>query len=324
MPKFGQICQKKRMDILSIARRVFEIEAQALHQLNEQLSPDFEKAVQIILACSGKVVICGMGKSGLIGQKIAATLASTGTPSFFMHPAEAFHGDLGMITKNDVVVGLSNSGETEEIIRLIPTFKNFGNPFIVLCGNPQSTMVKNADCFLDVSVRQEACPLQLAPTASTTATLAMGDALAVALMEVRGFQPENFAVFHPGGSLGKKLLAKVKDAMFTQNLPIVLPTISVKELILEMTKKRLGLALVSQNDHLVGIVTDGDLRRAWQNFDDLKDKTAADLMSSSPKTLHPEDSWLVAENFFLEHKIVSAPVLEHQKIVGVLQVYQIK
>lgn len=312
-------------DILASAKRVFDIEAEELHRLSDLLTDDFAGAVRAILDCRGKVIVCGMGKSGHIGRKIAATLASTGTPSFFMHPAEAFHGDLGMITPDDIFVGISNSGETEEVIRLIPAVKRSGNKFIAICGRTDSTLARNADFFLNVHVTREACPLELAPTSSTTSTLAMGDALAVALMEARDFRPENFALFHPGGSLGRKLLTRVKDVMRTENLPVVSPDASFQDLILAMTDGKLGLAMVVEQGQLKGIVTDGDLRRAWQRYQDLSGKTIADLMTPSPRTIPSGTMLADAEQLLLQYKITSLIVQDDPQgpPVGVLQLYAI-
>ncbi len=312
--------------ISTIAERVFRIEAESIKNLSQYLTADFDQAVEAILACRGRVVVCGMGKSGHIGKKIAATLASTGTPSFFMHPAEAFHGDLGMITHADIFMGLSNSGETEEIIRLIPTIKKLKCLFIAICGKKDTTMVRNADFFLHTFVAEEACPLQLAPTSSTTAALAMGDALAVALMEMRNFQPEDFAVFHPGGSLGKKLLSKAKDLMRTENLPLVEENADLKNLILTMTEGKLGLALIQKNGKLVGVVTDGDLRRAWtRNIDqDLEKLKISEIMTFSPKCVSPEMPIAEAEKMMMQMKITSLIVADQEKIHGVLQLYHIQ
>ncbi|MFT6964184.1 MAG: arabinose-5-phosphate isomerase [Flammeovirgaceae bacterium] len=309
--------------ILQKAKEVFEIEAQAVSELSNKLTEDFPKAVQAILECEGRLVICGMGKSGLIARKIVATMASTGTPSFFLHPGEAFHGDLGMVTKHDIFLGISNSGETEEIIKLIPAIKRNGNLFIAMSGKANSTLAKNSDFFLDISVHKEACSLQLAPTSSTTATLAMGDALSVCLMDERNFQPQDFALFHPGGSLGRKLLTKVKDKMQKENLPFVSPTDSFKNVILEMTKGKLGLAMVVSEEKLVGIITDGDLRRAWGKFSNMDGKTAQDLMTPNPRTISSETMLVEAEELLHKHKITSLVVEENDKAVGVLQLYSI-
>ncbi len=315
------VSSHSKEQITDIARRVFRTEAQAVAALSEQLTDDFYHVVQLIVRCTGRVVVCGMGKSGLVGKKIAATLASTGTPSFFMHPAEAFHGDLGMITPADVFLGISNSGETEELIRLIPALKRNENAFVALCGKKRSTLVDNADLWLNVGVAEEACPLRLAPTSSTTATLAMGDALAVALMEVRGFEPQDFALFHPGGSLGRKLLTKVRDVMRTEALPCVTEEVSFRELVLAMTRGKLGLAIVVRHGAVVGVITDGDLRRAWEKFAELTEKTAAELMTANPKTIAPTAKLTEAEELLMQHRIASLIVAEDGKPVGVIQLY---
>ncbi|MEH0158567.1 KpsF/GutQ family sugar-phosphate isomerase [Limibacter armeniacum] len=312
--------------ILAAGKRVFKIEAEEIAALSDKLTDDFAGAVQAILDCNnGKVIVCGMGKSGHIGKKIAATLASTGTPSFFMHPAEAFHGDLGMITKDDIFIGISNSGETEELIRLIPAVKRNGNKFISICGRAESTLVRNSDFFLDISVSKEACPLELAPTSSTTATLAMGDALAVALMEERNFKPENFAMFHPGGSLGRKLLTRVKDVMRSESLPFVTPDTTFQDLILKMSEGKLGLAMVVEDEQLIGIITDGDLRRAWQKYQQLFDKKIEDIMTRDPKTVTADMMLAEAEKMLIDNKITSLVVVENgnKKPVGVMQLYAI-
>ncbi|TAE01090.1 MAG: KpsF/GutQ family sugar-phosphate isomerase [Bacteroidetes bacterium] len=313
------------IDILAVARRVFAVESRSVADLSNFLTEEFEKAVLAILHCKGRIVVCGMGKSGLIGKKIVATLASTGTPSFFMHPAEAFHGDLGMITPEDIFIGISNSGETEELIRILPAIQRSKNIFIAISGKKDSTLVKNADFFLNTFVEEEACPLQLAPTSSTTAALAMGDALAVALMELRDFKEENFALFHPGGSLGKKLLTKVQDVMRTEHLPFVSPETSMKELIFKVTEARLGLAIVLKDNKLAGVVTDGDIRRAWNDYDTFLQKTVADLMCGTPKTISPNTSLADAEQILINFRISTLVVVDHeQKVLGTVQVYNIK
>ena len=272
----------KDMNLVELAREVFEIEAEAIRALGDKLNDDFSKSIEAIMASSGRVIVCGMGKSGIIGKKIAATLASTGTPSFFMHPGEAYHGDLGMVTPEDVFIAISNSGATDELVKLLPFLKSNNNFLIAVTGNEESILAREADCFLDISVEQEACPLQLAPTASTTASLAMGDALAVTLMKVRGFQPENFARFHPGGSLGRRLLGKVEDEMISKELPFVKGVDKFLDVIQVMTKGQQGLAIVQCPDHL-GIITDGDIRRGVEKFNDsLFEVSAKDLMSSNP------------------------------------------
>ncbi|WP_321275978.1 KpsF/GutQ family sugar-phosphate isomerase [Thiomicrorhabdus indica] len=304
------------------AKRVFDIEAQALTHLKTLLDDDFNKSIDAILSTRGRVVICGMGKSGLIGKKIMATLASTGTPCFFMHPGEAFHGDLGMVSPEDIFLALSNSGETEEVIKLLPFLKDNNNIVIAMTGRPNSTLAENAHFHLNIAVPQEACPHQLAPTASTTATLAMGDALAVALMEAREFQPQDFARFHPGGSLGRKLLSRVKHEMKTENLPKVSANASAQEVIHTMTEGRLGLCIVNEGE---GIITDGDLRRQMeQDFSGLAAKTAQDLMSHGPKLISPNARLSEAEILMSDNKITSLLVGEMGNIQGVIQIYDLK
>lgn len=308
-------------DFIEIAKEVFEIESEAILELKGQLSEDFNAVVECILKLKGHCVITGMGKSGHIAEKIAATLASTGTPSFFLHPGEALHGDLGMLTKEDAVIAISNSGESEEILRIIPIIKKREIPLIVMSGNPKSTMAKEGKYFLNVAVKKEACPLQLAPTSSTTATLAMGDAIAVALMKARGFKPENFAMFHPGGSLGRKLLTQVKDIMVSKELPIVNLETNFKDLITEMTSKRLGVCLVLDNGRLVGIITDGDLRRAL--MDNKFDSNAAEIMTKQPKTIQSDAMATQAESLMMESKIKKLVVMEGEKVVGIVQLYEV-
>lgn len=304
------------------AQRVFDIEAKALLHLKTLLNEDFDHSVQTILETEGRLVICGMGKSGLIGKKIMATMASTGTPCFFMHPGEAFHGDLGMISPADVFLALSNSGETEEVIKLLPFLKDNGNTIISMTGRPESTLAKNSDFHLNIAVPEEACPHQLAPTASTTATLAMGDALAVALMEARDFQPQDFARFHPGGSLGRKLLSRVKHEMIHQNLPKVSADDSIQQVIHSMTVGRLGLCIVDEGR---GIITDGDLRRHLEaDLSRLQNLTAQDLMSANPKLISPEARLSEAEDIMNSHKITSLLVGEVGNIEGVIQIYDLK
>lgn len=306
----------------TIAKRVFDIEAQALNHLKGLLTDDFDQAIDAILQTRGRVVICGMGKSGLIGKKIMATLASTGTPCFFMHPGEAFHGDLGMISPEDVFLALSNSGETEEVIKLLPFLKDNGNLLIAMTGKPESTLAQNAHYHLNIAVPREACPHQLAPTASTTATLAMGDALAVALMEARDFQPQDFARFHPGGSLGRKLLSRVKHEMISEKLPKVAASATIQEVIHTMTEGRLGICIVDEGK---GVITDGDLRRQMeQDFNGLANKTAADIMSFHPKTINADARLSEAEELMNNSKITSLLVGEIGAIEGVIQIYDLK
>ncbi|EAJ6141441.1 KpsF/GutQ family sugar-phosphate isomerase [Campylobacter lari] len=312
------------MDAIKIAKEVFEIESKTILDLCDNLDENFSKTIDLILSIKGRCVVSGMGKSGHIGAKIAATLASTGTPSFFMHPGEALHGDLGMITSEDVLLAISNSGETEEVLKLIPVIKKRKIPLIVMVGNQNSTLAKQTDIFINIAVKKEACPLQLAPTSSTTATLAMGDAIAVALMRARNFRPDDFALFHPGGSLGRKLLTRVGDLMVSNNLPIVSPESEFNELVDVMTSGKLGLCIVLENKKLVGIITDGDLRRALRANDKPRfDFKAKEIMSESPKTIEANAMASEAEELMLKHKIKEIVVTQAEKIVGIIQLYAI-
>ncbi|EAH7580131.1 KpsF/GutQ family sugar-phosphate isomerase [Campylobacter lari] len=313
-----------QIDAIKIAKEVFEIESKTILDLCDNLDEGFNKAIELILSIKGRCVVSGMGKSGHIGAKIAATLASTGTPSFFMHPGEALHGDLGMLTSEDVLLAISNSGETEEVLKLIPVIKKRKIPLIVLAGNQNSTLAKQADIFINIAVKKEACPLQLAPTSSTTATLAMGDAIAVALMRARKFRPDDFALFHPGGSLGRKLLTRVGDLMVSNNLPIVSPESEFNELVDVMTSGKLGLCIVLENEKLVGIITDGDLRRALRANDKPRfDFKAKEIMSESPKTIESSAMASEAEELMLKYKIKEIVVTQDEKIVGIIQLYAI-
>lgn len=309
--------------LIESAKRTLSTQAQALTNLSNQVTEEFAKAVRLILSSKGRTIICGMGKSGLIGKKIAATLASTGTPSFFLHPGEAFHGDLGMIQPEDTLILISYSGETEELMRLLPSLKSFGNPCIALVGNMTSTLAKHCDCVLDISVDKETCPNNLAPTTSTTMTTAMGDALAVALMECRDFQPQDFARFHPGGSLGRKLLTRVKDLMHKENLPLCSGNTTLKDAISVMTKGRMGVVLIQNEDKLEGIFTDGDLRRAMlKENEGMIHKTMAELMTANPKTINENMMIAQAEELMLQDKITLLVVVDDaQKVSGILEIY---
>lgn len=273
--------------IIAEAKKVIRIEADALSALADSIDSSFEKAVRMIMASKGRVIVTGMGKSGLIGQKIASTMASTGTPSFFLHPAEALHGDLGMIIRGDVVIAISNSGETEEVLRILPIVKRIGAELVSMTGKPLSTLAKAGDVHLNIAIKEEACPLGLAPTASTTATLAMGDALAVALLIEHGFKAEDFALFHPGGALGKKLLLSVDDMMHSGSaVPLVGADLLMKQVIFEITSKGLGCTGVLDVDgSLAGVITDGDLRRALEKGTDFLDRPAGELMIRNPKRI---------------------------------------
>ena len=311
-------------ETLKIAKEVFEIEAEAIRNLSENLDHNFSKAIELILDIKGRCIISGMGKSGHIGAKIAATLASTGTPSFFIHPGEALHGDLGMITNEDVLIAISNSGETEELLKIIPAVKRRQIPLIAMSGNIKSTLAKQAEIFLNIAIKKEACPLQLAPMSSTTATLVMGDAIAAALMKARKFQPDDFALFHPGGSLGRKLLTKVKDLMVSKKLPIVNPETEFNELVNVMTSGKLGLCIVLENDKLVGIITDGDLRRALKaNAKPRFDFKAKEIMSHNPKIIDQEAMATEAEQLMLKHKLKEIVVGKNGRVVGIIQLYAI-
>jgi arabinose-5-phosphate isomerase len=270
------------IDYIAAAKNVLAIESQALKGLIDKIDSNFSLAIDAVLTSKGKAIICGMGKSGIVGKKIAATFASTGTPSFFMHPGEAYHGDLGMVSPDDIFIALSNSGETDEVVKLIPFLKDNGNILISMTGNPKSTLALASDFHLNVGVEKEACPLQLAPTSSTTAALAMGDALAVTLMKARDFKPENFARFHPGGSLGRRLLSRVENEMVTDNLPMISADTSSTEVISTISRSGLGLAIVMVEDK-PHVITDGDLRRAIEKHrDGFFDLTADSMMVSNP------------------------------------------
>jgi arabinose-5-phosphate isomerase len=308
------------MPIINIAKEVIKIEIEGLDFMSSRIDDEFVSAVKAILNTNGRTIICGMGKSGLIGKKIAASFASTGTPSFFMHPGEAFHGDLGMVTPEDVFIAISNSGETDEVLKLLPFLRNNNNFVIAITGNKKSTLAKSAQCHLDVAVPKEACRLQLAPTSSTTATLVMGDALTVALMEERNFQPEHFARFHPGGSLGRRLLSKVRDDMATDALPIVSPQELLIDVIHSITSGKLGLALVIDEDKVVAIITDGDLRRAIeQHGKNVFDLAAKDIAKLNPLTVSL-DLGVQQAYELMDEKGVGALIVQDQgKFVGVFK-----
>jgi arabinose-5-phosphate isomerase len=318
--------QSVQLSFVDLGKQVIQEELHAIASLSNRLNSQFENACKLILKTQGRVVIIGMGKSGHIAKKIAATFASTGTPAFFVHPGEANHGDLGMITSKDTVIAISNSGETSEILHLLPLFTRLGIPLIALCGNQQSTLAKYANINLDVSVEKEACPLGLAPTSSTTATLVMGDALAVALLKVRGFDADDFALFHPGGSLGRRLLLRTRDLMHSgTDIPQVLPSSTVQQALVEMTNKRLGMTtIIDSNRLLQGVFTDGDLRRALdQNLNLNETKIAAvmnrDFISIKGDTLAAEALKIMQEN-----KITCLMVThENQQVDGIIQLHDI-
>ncbi|TCS37627.1 KpsF/GutQ family sugar-phosphate isomerase [Reinekea marinisedimentorum] len=311
-------------NVLDIAKRTFKLEIKALTTLAEKLDDQFEKACALILSCKGRVVVTGMGKSGHIGNKLAATLASTGTPAFAVHPGEASHGDMGMITGDDVVIALSNSGEVPELITLLPLIKRLGAKLIGMSGNPESTLAQSSDVHLYCGVEQEACPLNLAPTSSTTAALVMGDALAIALLESRGFTAEQFAFSHPGGSLGRKLLLKVEDIMHSgDRIPVVSADTMISEALLEMTQKSLGMVTVQNNDQLLGVFTDGDLRRAIDKDVNFKTTHISEVMHTSPRTIG--SAQLATQALFImeEKKITSLVVVDAGKVTGVLHMHDI-
>jgi arabinose-5-phosphate isomerase len=312
--------------LIDMGRQALRIEAQAVAALVDRLGDDFAAACRVLLDCRGRVVVSGMGKSGHVGGKIAATLASTGTPSFFLHPAEASHGDLGMLTKGDTVLAISNSGETAELLTILPLIKRMGTPLVAMTGNAASTLAREADVHLDVSVPAEACPLNLAPTASTTATLAMGDALAVALLGHRGFTEDDFARSHPGGTLGRRLLLRVQDIMRRgADLPMVRPETPLLQGLLEMSRKGLGMtAIVDANQRVVGIFTDGDLRRALDRKIDVHRSTMADVMTAGCRSIGPQE--LAAEAVLLmeRHAINCLLVLDDQRVlIGALNVHDL-
>ncbi len=295
------------INVIEEARRVLRIEAESILDLLERIDDQFTKAVDLLYHCKGRVVLMGMGKSGLVGRKIASTFASTGTPSFFIHPAEGMNGDFGMLAREDVVIGISNSGETRELIEVLPLIKRYGNPLITLTGNKQSTLARAGDVTLDIQVKEEACPLGLAPTASTTATLAMGDALAIALMVKRGFKKEDFALLHPGGALGKRLLLRVEHLMHSgEAFPKVYEGTLMKDVIFEITSKRLGVtAVCNEGGELVGVITDGDLRRALEKYPDLLQRSASEVMTRNPKWIEREALAAKAVQMMEEYSITS-------------------
>lgn len=312
--------------ILEVARKAIHTEMLALRHMEETLNDEFVKAVEIILGCCGKCIITGMGKSGLVGRKIAATLASTGTPSFFLHPGEAFHGDLGMISPEDVVVALSYSGETDEILKIVPFIHSNGNKLISMTGNPESALAKNSDVHLDVGVKEEACILHLAPTSSTTAQIAMGDALAVSLMQMRGFTSVDFARLHPGGSLGRRLLMTVGNVMRDRDLPVVAPDCGATEMIHAISKGGLGLIVICDGDRIEGIVTDGDVRRAMERLrGEFFNICAKDIATPNPISIRPSEKLIEAEKVMTRNKITSLLVTDDNGILqGVIQIYDIK
>ncbi len=302
---------------------VIKTEAAAVAGLASRIDDNFVAACQLLLECRGRIVVCGIGKSGHIGAKLAATLASTGSPAFFLHAAEASHGDLGMLQANDVIIGLSNSGSSAELVALLPGIKRLGIPLISLCGDMESTLSRAATIALDTSVEREACPLGLAPTASTTATLAMGDALAIALLSARGFDENDFARSHPGGRLGRRLLLRVEDLMVTgKDMPVVYESAGLKEALVEITRKGLGMVIITKDDNeLCGIFTDGDLRRTFENDIDIRTEGIKPIMTLSPQTIQPDALAVAAVNLMQDKRITALPVIAENRLVGVITMH---
>lgn len=312
-------------DIIQLAQQTIEIECNELIQLKNRIDSSFVEAIKLMDNAKGKCILIGMGKSGIIAKKIAASLASTGIPSFFIHPGEAFHGDLGMIEADDVVILLSNSGETDEILKIMPFLIKHNNKTISITGQADSTLAKNTTVHIDGSVTKEACPIGLAPTSSTTVALVIGDAFVTTLVKLRNFQAENFALYHPGGALGKKLLTKVSDLMRTDNLPQCKEDTDITSLVHTVSESRLGLVIVQSENKIKGVITDGDIRRAMQSkqekFFELK---ASDLFTQSPKVIEPSMMVSDAEKIMFDNKITSVIVAENNELQGVLQLYQLK
>ena len=308
------------------AREILRLEARAIQELVQRIDQRFVRAIEILESCKGRVVVTGMGKSGLIGRKISATLASTGTPSLFLHPAEGVHGDLGMVSRSDVVIALSNSGETDELLKILPSFKRISIPLICLTGKVHSSLAKESEVVLDISVEKEAGPIGLVPTSSTTAMLAMGDALSIVLMEKRGLKQEDFAYFHPGGNLGRRLFLKVRDIWHEGDaIPLVDELTSIKEVIVVMTSKKLGMAIVSDSQGiLIGVVTDGDLRRLLGHGKDPMLLKAVEVMTSAPKVIGPDALAAQALQMMERHSITSLPVVDERKrVAGIIHLHDL-
>jgi arabinose-5-phosphate isomerase len=320
------VSAEKKPDLRRLAERVLRIEADAILGLIPKLDERFERAVELLRGCGGRVIVTGMGKSGLIGRKIAATLASTGTPAHFLHPAEGVHGDLGMVARGDLVLALSNSGETDEVLAILPPLKRLGVPIVLLTGNPTSGLARQCEVVLDVSVPEEACPMNLAPTSSTTATLAVGDALALALLELRGFRPEDYAALHPRGSLGWRALFRVADLMLTGDaVPVVSEQTPLREVIVEMTRKRKGMTtVIDRAGRLAGVITDGDLRRLHLTGQSVDDLVAGQLGSREPKTIRAEDLASKALEVMETWQITSLVIVdEASRPVGLIHLHDI-
>lgn len=311
------------MEVKDYAIRCIKDEAEAMLDLIPKLDDNFDKAVDLMYHCQGKVIVTGVGKSGHIGAKIAATLSSTGTPAFYINPLDVYHGDLGVMTSNDVVLAISNSGQTDELLRFIPMVLHMCIPIIAMSGNPKSLLAKYSTCHINISVKKEACPLNLAPTSSTTATLAMGDALAIALMEVRNFQPKDFAQFHPGGELGKRLLTTAQDVMRTEDLPVLSSQMHLGDAIILVSKGKLGLGVAEENGKIVGLITDGDIRRAMEKWQaEFFDRTVSDIMTTTPKTVSLETKISEIQQIMHKYKIHTVLVVDKEShLLGVVDHY---
>lgn len=318
------VANERLTHVREYAVQCIKDEAQAVMELLPQLDDNFDKAVALMYGCHGKVIVTGVGKSGHIGAKIAATLSSTGTPSFFINPLDVYHGDLGVMTMDDVVLAISYSGQTDELLRFIPMVLHMNIPIIGMSGNPGSLLAKYSTVHLHVQVEKEACPLNLAPTSSTTATLVMGDALAVALMRVRDFKPRDFAQFHPGGELGKRLLTTAYDVMRTDDMPVVPPTMHLGEAIIHVSKCKLGLAVAVVDDKIVGLITDGDIRRAMEKWQaEFFDRTVSDIMTRTPKVVSPQTKISDIQNIMNKYKIHSVLVVDdNNRLLGVVDHYR--
>jgi arabinose-5-phosphate isomerase len=320
------VSTERPADPRQIAERVFRLEAEAILGLIPKLDARFERAVEVLRNCGGRVIVTGMGKSGLIGRKIAATLASTGTPAYFLHPAEGVHGDLGMVARGDVVLALSNSGETDEVLAILPPLKRLGVPIVLLTGNPSSALARQCEVVLDVSVPEEACPMNLAPTSSTTAALAAGDALALALLELRGLRPEDYAALHPRGTLGWRALFRVADLMLSGDaVPVVSDTTPLREVIVEMTRKRKGMTTVVDGEgRLAGVITDGDLRRLHLRGGSIDDLTAGQVASREPKIIRADDLAAKALEVMETWQITSLVIVDQaRRPVGIIHMHDV-
>lgn len=319
----NNINSERLKNVREYATQCLQDEAEALMDLIPQLDENFDRAVEMMFKCHGKIIVTGVGKSGNVGAKIAATLASTGTPAFFINPLDVYHGDLGVMTSDDVVLALSNSGQTDELLRFIPMVLHMNIPIIAMSGNPNSLLAKYSNAHIRVWVKKEACPLNLAPTSSTTAALAMGDALAIALMEVRDFKPNDFAQFHPGGELGKRLLTTAEDVMRSDDLPIIPQDMNLGEAIIHVSKGKLGLGVSLENNKVVGLITDGDIRRAMENWQaQFFNKTVSDIMTREPKTVSSTTKVTEIQRIMHQYKIHTVLVVDNDKhLLGIVDHY---